>query len=107
MTVLLLILILAEAQGSSLKNCVWAFDFRLRLIFIKSLFFCSTKSGDSFTLKRHNYFQSKNKRKATHSFARRRPIFKMQQEVWKFNDNSVSWSSPKTTLQTNFLNLEN
>ena len=54
------ILILAEAQGSSLKNCVWAFDFRLRLILIKSLYSCSTKSGDSFTLKSHNYFQSKS-----------------------------------------------
>ena len=34
-------------------------------------------------------------------------IFKLQREVLKFNGTSVSWSSPKTELETNFLNLEN
>ena len=34
-------------------------------------------------------------------------IFKLQQEVRKFNDICVSWSSPKIDLVTNFLNLEN
>ena len=33
-------------------------------------------------------------------------IFKLQQEFLKFNDICVSWSSPKTDLVTNFLNLE-
>ena len=33
--------------------------------------------------------------------------FKLQQKVLKFNDICVSWSSPKTDLVTNFLNLEN
>ena len=47
---------------------------------------------DSLTLKR---------------FAPRPLIFKLQQEVLKFNDICVSWSSPKTDLETNFLNLEN
>ena len=62
---------------------------------------------DSLTLKRHNSFQNENNRKATQSFALRSPIIKLQQEALKFNDICVSWSSPKTELVTNFLNLEN
>ena len=62
---------------------------------------------DSLTLKRHNSFQNENKEKATHSFAPRPLIFKLQQEVLKFNDICVSWSSPKTDVATNFLNPEN
>ena len=60
----------------SLKLC-GIFHFRFRL------YFCSAKSTDSLTLKRHNSFQNKNKRKAIHSFAPRPLIFKLQQEVWK------------------------
>ena len=56
------------------------FHFRFRPIFIK-LYFCSTKSTDSLTLKRHNSFQNKNKRKATHSFTPGTLIFKLQQKV--------------------------
>ena len=37
---------------------------------------------DSLTLKRHNFFQNENKRKATKSFAPRPLIFKLQQEVF-------------------------
>ena len=62
---------------------------------------------ESPTLKRHNFFQNKNNGKATHSFAPRPLIFKLQQEVLKFNDICVSWSSPKTDLVIDFLNLEN
>ena len=62
---------------------------------------------DSLTLKLHNSFQNYDDRKATHSFAPRPLIFKLQQEVLKFNDICVSWSSPKTDLVTNFLNPEN
>ena len=62
---------------------------------------------DSLTLKHHNSFQNQNNRKATHSFAPRRLIFNLQQEVLKFNDINVSWSSPKSDLMINFLNLEN
>ena len=61
----------------------------------------------SLTLKRHNSFQNLNNRKATHSFSSRPLIFKLQQEVLKFNDNCVSWSYPRTDLATNLLNLEN
>ena len=62
---------------------------------------------DSLTLKRHNSFQNQNNREATHSFAHRPLVFKLQQEVSKFNVICVSWSSPKTDLETNCLHLEN
>ena len=42
-----------------------------------------------------------------HIFVPRPLIFKLQQEVLKFDDICVSWSSPKTDLETNLLNLEN
>ena len=54
-----------------------------------------------------NFIQNKNNRKATHSFAPRPLIFKLQQEVLKFNNICVSWSSQKTDLVTNFLTLQN
>ena len=57
---------------------------------------------DSLTLKRHNSFQNQNNRKATHSFD---PRPKLQQKVLKLSDICESWSSPKTFLGTNFLNL--
>ena len=50
----------------------------------------------SLTLKRHTSFQNLNNIKASHSFAPRRLIFKLQREVLKFNDICMSWSSPKT-----------
>ena len=58
----------------------------------------------SLTLKRHNSFQNLNIRKATHSFAPRPLIFKLQQEILKFNDICVSWSSLKTDLMTKIEN---
>ena len=61
---------------------------------------------DSLTLK-HNYFQNENNRKATHSFAPRPLIFRLQQEVLKFNDICVSLTSPKADLVLKFLNPEN
>ena len=57
---------------------------------------------DSLTLKRCNYFKNLSNRKATHSFAPRPVIFKLQQ-VLKFNDICVSWSSLKNDLVTIFL----
>ena len=62
---------------------------------------------DSLSSKRHNSFQNKNNGKATHSFAPRPLIFKWQQEVLKFNDICLSWSSAKADLATNILNPEN
>ena len=38
----------------------------------------------SLTLKRHNSFQNQSNRKATHNFAARPSIFKLQQELLKF-----------------------
>ena len=79
--------------------------FRFCLVFIKVINFSSTKSMGS--LKHHNSFQNKNNRKASQSFAPRPLIFELQQEVWKFNDICMSWSSIKTDLEMNFFNLEN
>ena len=41
------------------------------------------------------------------SFDARPLIFELQQEVLKFNDICVIWSSPKTDLVINLLDLEN
>ena len=59
------------------------------------------------TLKHHNSFENENNGKATHSFASRPLIFKLQQEVLKFDDTCVSWSSPTTDLVKKKLNSEN
>ena len=85
----------------SLKLCVGSFIFD-SVSFLLSLYFCSTKCLDFLTLKPHNSFQNWNNRKIKHNFAPRPLIFKLQQEVLKFNDICVSWSSPKTDLLTNF-----
>ena len=42
-----------------------------------------------------------------HAFAPRLLILKLQQEVLKSNDIYMNWSSPKTDLEANVLNLEN
>ena len=85
-----------------------SFTFNLRFLYelkhkarlsktVCGIFHCSAKYMDSFTLKRHNFFQNESKRKAAHIFAPRPLIFKLQLEVLKFNDICVSWSSPKLT----------
>ena len=84
---------------------VWDFPFSIPFRFYYSLYFCSIKCMDTLTLKRHNSFQNENNRKATHSFASRPLILKLQQEVLKFHDICVSWSSPKTDLVANLLNF--
>ena len=83
-----------------------SFTFNLRFslrLFVGFLIFDSV----SFLLKfiflfnkmhgRHNSFQNENNKKATHRFVSRLLIFKLQQEVLKFNDIFVSWSSPRLT----------
>ena len=50
-----------------------------------------------FDFKCHN-FQNENNGKATHSFAQKPLIFKLQQEVLKSNKIFVSWRSPKTVM---------
>ena len=57
------------------------FPFSIPFGIYEGLYFCSTKSMNCLTLKRHNSYKKKNKRKATHSFTPRPLIFKLQQEV--------------------------
>ena len=47
---------------------------------------------DSLTLKRRKSYQNKNNRTVTYSFGSRPLIFKLQQEISKLNDTSVSFS---------------
>ena len=89
------------------KTVYEIFHFQFRLVFINFYIFFSTKTMVSLTFKRHNSLQNKNNTKVTHSFALRPLIFTLQQEVWKFNDTCGCWSSPRTHLETNFLNLKN
>ena len=79
--------------GCSISDFV--VPFLLKFIFL-------IKCMDSLNLKCHNYFQNENNRKATYSLAPRFLISKVQQEVLKFNDICMSWSSPKTDLEKNF-----
>ena len=90
----------------SLKLWVGFFIFDSVLFLLKFIFLFDKKL-DSFTLKPHNYFQNENNRKATHSFAPRPLVFKLQQECLKFSDTCLSCSSLKVDLEMNFLNLEN
>ena len=57
------------------------------------------------TLKRHDSLQNKNNEKVRLSFTPTPLIFKLEQKVLKFNDICLSWSSPKTDLESKFLNL--
>ena len=99
------ILIWAEAQGSSLwkhkvrlsKSECGNFSFWFHFVFIK-VYILFKKSMDSSTWKRHNSYQNKNNRKATHSFAPKPLIFELQQEVSNVHDICMSRSSPKTHL---------
>ena len=95
-----------------LSICDFYMSWSTRLVYLKlcvgfsNLCLCSTKCMGTLTLKRYNSFQNYNHRKTIHSLAPRSLIFKLQQELLKLNDICVSWSSPKTDLQTNLLNLE-
>ena len=72
------------------KTVCGIFHFQFRFVFIKLYIFIRQKAWTlSLTLKRHNSSQNKNERKTTQSFTLRPLIFKLQQEVWKFND--ISW----------------
>ena len=82
------------------------FSFFNSVFFYKNSYFCSIKSMDSLTLKRHDSFQNQNNRKSTHTFASRPLIFKLQQNFLKFNNVCMIWISPITDLVKNILNLE-
>ena len=64
----------------SLKVCVgfWIFDAALLHQILR---FCSTKGMNSLTLKRHNFFEKFNKRKATKSLTLRPFVFELLREV--------------------------
>ena len=66
--------------------------------FLLKFIFLFNKMHALFDFKTSNSFQNENNKKATHIFAPRPLISKLQEEVSKFNDISVSWSSPKLTL---------
>ena len=89
-----------------LSKTVWDFPFSIPSRFYWFIFLFK-KSVNSLNLKHCNSIKNKNSRKATHSFAPRLLIFKLQQEVWKFNDTYLSWSFPETDQETSFLNLKN
>ena len=78
-----------------LKLCVGFSMFDSLSLLLKFIFFFKKIDG-RFDFKNVILFQ--NNRKAKHSFAARPLIFKLQQEVLKFNDICVSWSLPKTDL---------
>ena len=90
----------------SLKVCMGLSIFD-SVSFLLKFTFLFKKSMESLTLKRHNSFQNQNNKNTTHSFASRPLTFKFQHEGRKFNDVCVSWSSPKTKLEKNILNLRN
>ena len=73
-----------------LSESVWDFKLRFCLVFVKKLIFLFNK--------KHWFFDFKT---SQHSFGARLLIFKSQQEVWKFINICVSWSSSKTNLETN------
>ena len=68
--------LLLIGEFASLNLCVGFSIFDSDSFDLKFKWFCSTKSIDSLTLKRHNSFQNLNNKKATHSFDPRTPIFK-------------------------------
>ena len=106
-----LITVLLLIRNSYMSWSTWFISLKLwvefsifySVSFLLNLIFLFSKSIDSPILKLHNFFQNKNNRKATHRFAPRPLIFKLEQEVRKFNDICVSWSSPKTELERTFL----
>ena len=89
----------------SLKLCLVFFIFDSVYFLLKFIFLLYI-----WTLWLQNViirFEIKTAEKTHTSFAPRPQIFKLQQEDWKFSDIRVSWSSPKTDLEMNLLNLEN
>ena len=105
MTVLLLICNSYASWSTCFISLKPVVGFRIfdSISFLLNFTFCSTKSMSSLTLKRQN---SSHKR-ATHSFAPRPLIFKLQLVIWKLIDICMSWSSAKSDLERNFLNIKN
>ena len=94
---------------------IWdSYMWRTRFVSLKLCVGLSIFDSVSFLLKFSFLFNKKHgpldfNRKAKHTFAlfKLRPlIFKLQQQVLKFNDICVNWTSPKTGVEANFLNLK-
>ena len=62
---------------------------------------------ESLTLKCDNYFQKKKKRNNNNNNNNRKATHSLVPTPLAFNDICVSSISPKTNLETNFLNIEN
>ena len=62
---------------------------------------------ESLTLKCDNYFQKKKKRNNNNNNNNRKATHSLVSTPLAFNDICVSSISPKTNLETNFLNIEN
>ena len=103
-TILLLIFnscISCRTSFVSLKLRVWDFPFSIPFRFCYSLCFYSTECTDYLNWKCHH------SSKVTYRFAPRPLICKLQQEVLKFSDICMRWSSSKTDLMKKLLNPEN
>ena len=79
----------------------------LEILFLSWVIFNNVNlhNGLKFWLK-WKIFQKKNiNRKGLSQLFSYFSNFKLQQEVFKFNDICMSWSTPKNVLQTNFVKL--
>ena len=90
----------------SLKLCV-GFSIFNSVSFLLKLIFLFNKRHGLLDFKTSLFLSNWNDIKATNRFVPRSLIFKMGQEVLKFNHICLSWSSPKPDREENFLNLEN
>ena len=88
------------------KTVYGIFHFRFCFFFIKVYIFVQQNARLLGFLTLWLFFKIKIIEKP-HSFAPRPLIFKLQQEVLRFNAIIVSWSSTKTELVTNFFKLKN
>ena len=89
------------------KTVCGIFHFRFGFNFVKFLFFFKKIHG---LISHYNViisFKINITEKHTILLLYLSLVFKLQQELFKFNDSCVSWSFPKADLVTNFLNLEN
>ena len=91
----------------SLKLCMGFSIFNSVSFLLKFIVFFNKKHGHVDFKTSYFLYLNKNNRRVTHSFAPIPLIFKLQQEVLKFNDICLSWSSLKADVVISFLNLEN
>ena len=85
-TVLLLVCDFYMSWSTSLLFLSFCVEFSISdsISFLLGFIFYSVKSTDFLALKRHNSFQIQNYRNATHSFAPRSLIYKLEKEIQKY-----------------------